>query len=164
MWKRAAHLVTGIALLLASGYILLGIAHGWKAFWRQELSRRAHAAKSAKSTSDDPLFGVADGKVYGVLCSEDEAESEDDTPPPQTSAPPIEHVAPTVIAPNHFLHKRISVQDYKGIAFVVPPLALHPQLQGKFQSVVTNHGSVNSAVELLLDHEESKVGSPASNS
>lgn len=152
MWKRAAHLITGIALLFAGGFILLGIAREWKTFWRQELSRTAHPAKSVQSTSDDPLLGAADLKVYGVLSPKDEAESGDEAAPPQTSAPssPAEHVARTTIAPNHFLHRRISVQSYKGVEFVVPPLALHPQLQGRFRSVATNQTSGGSAVELVL--------------
>ena len=150
MWKRATHLVIGIALLAISGYFLLGVAFGWKAFWRQELWRTAHPSKPAKSTSDEPLFGLADGKVYGVLSSEGGAEIKDETVVPPTDAPRVEHVAPTVIAPNHFLHRRLSVTDYKGVEFVVPALALHPQLQGRFRSITTNHTSDGSAVELLL--------------
>ena len=77
MWKRAVYLVTGIALLLASGFILLDVAHEWKTFWHQELSRPARPAKSAQTASDDPLQGAADLKVYGVLSPKDEAESGD---------------------------------------------------------------------------------------
>jgi len=152
MWKRTAHLVIGIALLLAGGYVFLDIVHSWKTFWQQELARTARPARPAKSMIDDPLSGIADGKVYGVLSSNDEAESGDETPPPQTSAPPssAEQVARTAIAPNHFLHKRISVQAYKGIEFVVPSHALRPQLQGRFRSVAANQTSGGSAVELLL--------------
>jgi hypothetical protein len=150
MWKRATHLAIGIGLLAISGYFLLGVAFGWKVFWRQELWRTAHPAKPAKSVADDPLFGLTDGTVYGVLNSEDGTQADDEAVPPQTSAPPIEHVAPTVIAPNHFLHKRLLVTAYKGVEFVVPALALHPQLQGRFRSVATNHTSDGSAVELLL--------------
>lgn len=157
MWKRSAHLLTGIVLLVASGYILLGIAHGWKTFWRQELSQTTHPTKSTKSTSDDPLLGAANSKVYGVLGQNDKADSGDEAVPPQISvaASPVEQVARTTIVPNHFLHKRISVQAYKGIEFVVPPLALHPQLQGTFRSVATSELSGRPAVELLLmtDHD-----------
>ena len=78
MWKRAPHLVIGIVSLLISAYFLLGLVSAWKNFWRHELSRPAHPAKASGSASDDPLLGAAKVKVYGVLSSKEEAESEDD--------------------------------------------------------------------------------------
>jgi hypothetical protein len=152
MWKRAPHLVIGIVSLLISAYFLLGLVSAWKNFWRHELSRPAHPAKASGSASDDPLLGAAKVKVYGVLSSKEEAESEDDAAPPEKTAPasPVEQVARTTLAPNHFLQKRILIQTYKGVEFVVPPLALHPQLQGTFRSVAAGQATDASPVEVLL--------------
>lgn len=151
MLKRTAHLAIGIALLVLSGYFLREVALGWKTSWRQEMSRTARPTKSSKPAADDPLYGVADVKVYGVLSPKDEAENEDAAlpPPSESSASPVEQVTRTTLAPNHFLHKRILVQTYKGIEFVVPQLALHPQLHGTFRSVPTDQ-SWGSPVEVLL--------------
>ncbi len=152
MWKRAPHLVIGILSLLISGYFVLALVFGWKNFWRHELSRPTHPAKAHASVSDDPLLSAAKVKIYGVLSPNGETESEDEAAPPEKTAiaSPVEQIARTAIAPNHFLHKRMLIQTYKGVEFLVPPLALHPRLQGTFRSVATEQASEASPVEVLL--------------
>ena len=152
------HLLTGIVLLAMGAYFFRGLAIQGKGLLQQQLSVVAHPAKSAKSdsASDDPILSAANVKVYGVLAQQDEAPTEDAAAPAPSNGPPslLDHVnTADPGAPNHFLHKRLSVKTSQIFAFEVPPHALRPELQGTFRSVATPRNP-GPSVELLLMNDE----------
>jgi hypothetical protein len=157
--KNLVHLLIGIALLAVGAYFFRGLVLDGKLWWQQQLSVVVPPAKSTKSdsASDDPILSAANVKVYGVLAQQDEAASGDDATPTPSSGPPslLDHVN-TVDpgAPNHFLHKRLSVKTRQIFAFEIPPHAIRPQLQGRFRSVATRQNPGGGAVELSLMNEE----------
>ncbi len=57
--------------------------------------------------------------------------------------------------PNHFLHRRLSVETYQTFAFEVPPHEAHPHLRGSFRT--THAGEQSGAgisVEVLLMNQD----------
>jgi len=116
----------------------------------------AHPAKSARSASgsDDPTLNAADVKMDGASGQPDEGTGGDDAVPTPSSGPPslLDHLnADDAGAPNHFLHRRLSVETYQIFAFEVPPRAIRPELRGKFRSVAARRNpSGGTTVQLLL--------------
>jgi hypothetical protein len=154
------HLLMGIALLAIAAYFLRGLADGGKMCWQQQSSVVAPPARSGKagSASGDSLPGAADLKMYGALAQPDGAAGGDDAVPAPSSGPASLHdavYAGEPGAPNHFLHRRFSVETYQFFEFVVPPHAVRPELQGTMRSVATRQNPDGAtSVELLLMNAE----------
>jgi hypothetical protein len=150
------HLLTGVALLAVAAYFIRELAHNGKRAWQQESSIVAHPARSAKSgsASNDPILSAANVTIDGTPGQPDEAAGGDNAIPALSSGPPslLDHLnAADAGAPNHFLHRRLSVETYQIFAFEVPPRAIRPELRGTFRSVATRRNPDGGAsVELLL--------------
>jgi hypothetical protein len=157
------HLLTGIALLAIGAYFFRGLARNGERVWQQQSSVVAQPPRSAKSgsASDDPLPGAANEKVYAVLGQQDAAAGGDNAVPAPSSGPDsladhINHVAAgdraiEAGAPNHFLHRRLSVKTFEFFEFEVPPQAIRPELEGTFQSVAAlQNPDGGPSVEVLL--------------
>jgi hypothetical protein len=119
----------------------------------------AHPEAPTKAASAaDALPGAADVKVYGVLSQPHEATGGDDAVPAVSSGPSslLDRVnAADAGAPNHFLHRRLSVDGYQIFAFEVPPHALRPELRGTFRSVATPRNPGGGApVQILLMNDD----------
>jgi len=145
------HLVAGLALLAIGAYFLLGVANNWKTWWQRQ------SASTSQPASNDPALSAANSKVYGVLGQFTGAASANDPPPRDNAAiAPSDRVySANAGQPNHFLHRRLSVETCQIFEFVVPPHAIHPRLEGTFRpaGVYWNH-SGSPSVELLLMNEE----------
>ena len=173
MAKRFLHLVSGLVLLGMAGYCLLAVARGWKPFWRHEWARTGVVRRTGKAGGAGeqgagglPGAGPAGVSVYGLLAGGGGAgrgnaasgaaggvAAQKAAPKAKVPASQLEHVALNAQAPIHFLHERFSVRTYKGVEFVVPRLALHPRLEGKFRAYgATGAGQEASgpAVEIML--------------
>lgn len=150
------HLLAGVALLVVACYFFRELAHHGKRAWQRESSVAAHPVRSAKSGSanDDPLLSAANEMVDGAPGQPDEAAGGDDAVPAPSSGPPslLDHLnAADAGAPNHFLHRRLSVETYQIFAFEVPPRAIRPELRGKFRSVAARRNPRGgTTVQLLL--------------
>ena len=159
------HLLVGLALLAIGAHFFLNGVHGGKTWRQQQSSMEAQPARSATSDTpgDDFTPSVADGKV-DVFSPPDKAAgggevTDDDDAVPATSSDShsfVDHVsAADTHAPNHFLHRRLSVETFQIFAFAVPPRALRPELRGTFRSVATQRNPDGGAsVEVLLLNEK----------
>lgn len=159
------HLLVGLALLAIGAHFFLNGVHGGKTWRQQQSSMEAQPARSATSDTpgDDFTPSVADGKV-DVFSPQDnaagggEVTDDGDAVPAPGSGPAsfVDHVsAADTHAPNHFLHKRLSVETFQIFAFEVPPRALRPELRGTFRSVATQRNPDGGAsVEVLLLNEK----------
>jgi hypothetical protein len=122
--------------------------------WFQQRFVAARPAKSAKSgSSADNL------KTYGALSQSDEAAGEDEAvAAPSGGSGSVRDPAYSGDpgAPNHFLHRRLSVKTYQFFEFEVPAHAVRPELEGTFQSVATRQNPEGgpSVEVLLMNHEE----------
>jgi len=147
------HLLIGIAALAVGAYCFRGLVQGGKT-WFQQRSVGARPARSAKSgSSADNL------KMYGVLSQPDEAAGGDDSVPAQgDGSASVRDPAYTGDpgAPDHFLHRRLSVKTYQFFEFEIPAHAVRPELEGTFQSVATRQNPEGgpSVEVLLMNHEE----------
>jgi len=148
------HLMFGIALLAIGAFFLRGFLGAGKASFQQSTT-----TNSRKSLSPEPDLGGASGRVYGVLAQLEKTkddESDGDKEEPMSAAggaspSSFERVAPTPTdRPNHFLHRRLSLETCQIFEFDVPPHALRPELRGTFRSV----GAGAASVELRLLNEE----------
>jgi len=148
------HLLAGIALLGIAAYSFRGLSDGAQRLWRQQSSVAAGASKSTKSGSaSDDLVLSADTKVYGVLSQQDEKAGGDDGNPAPSSGPPssLERVnAADAGVPNHFVHRRLSVETSQIFQFEIPPHAIRPELKGTFRPVATRRNPSGPSVEVLL--------------
>ena len=153
------HLLVGMAFLAIGAHFFLNGIHGGKTRQQRESSMEAHPARSATSDTpgDDFTPSAADGKV-DVFSPQDEAAGGDDAVPATSSDSHsfVDHVsAVDTRAPNHFLHKRLSVETFQIFAFEVPPRALRPELRGTFRSVATQRNpDGGGSVEVLLVNEK----------
>jgi hypothetical protein len=154
------HLLLGVALLAVAVYFFRQLADNGKIWWRREASVTAQPARSAKpgSASDDPIPGAANAKVYGVFNQRDGSAGGDDAVPTASSgSAPFRDpaYAADAGAPNHFLHRRLTVKTFQSFEFDVPAHATRPQLEGTFQSIVPQPSSDGDpGVELLLMNAE----------
>jgi hypothetical protein len=165
MWKRFAHLLSGLLLLIVAGYFILRPTTEWKALWQREVSatvREMEAPASDSANKDDnDATEAARLKLYGVLNQSSAATPQaSDAPTPRQVTPSAldrVHPAPNG-APTRLLHGRFSVRSYQAFAFEVPAHATHPRLHGTFKSYTKNPGaSLGSAATvdvLLLKQEE----------
>ena len=153
------HLLAGVALLTIGAYFFLTVIHGRKTWRQQQSSMQAQPARPAQSDTpgDDFTLSAAEGKV-DVFSPPDNAADGDDAVPAPSSGPPsaLDHVnAADADAPNHFLHRRLSVENFQIFAFEVPPRALRPELRGTFRSVATQRNlDGGGSVEVLLVNEK----------
>jgi hypothetical protein len=161
------HLLLGIASLAIAAYFLRGLADRGKTWWQQQSSVASHLPRSAKSDSDsdDPLESAANLNGDGAPGQQDQAARGDKTVPVPSSGPPslvdrTNYVsAVDASAPNHFLHRRFSVETYQFFEFVVPPHAIHPEVQGTVWSVATRQNPDGDlSVDLLLMNGEEFAG------
>jgi hypothetical protein len=150
------HLLAGVALLVVAGYFFRELGRNGKTRL-QQLSAESHPVRSERphSASDDPVLSAAKVNVYGVLGGQDNAatgEGEDGAPVPSGSPSLLDHLhAADAGEPNHFLHRRLSVETYQVFAFEVPPRAIRPELRGTFRPAASSRNSGGGAsVELLL--------------
>jgi hypothetical protein len=147
------HLLAGVALLVIAGYFFRELGQNGKTRL-QQLSVETHPARPAKShsASDDPALSAANENVYGVLGEHDDdaAGGDDAAPAPSSSPSLLDNLnAGDAGAPNHFLHRRLSVETYQVFAFEVPPRAIRPELRGTFRPARRNTND-STSVELLL--------------
>jgi hypothetical protein len=147
------HLLAGVALLVVAGYFFRELGHNGKT-QLQQLSVETHRARPAKShsASADPVLSAAKVNVYGVMGEQDDAVVGDDAAPAPSSSPSLlDHLnSADAGVPNHFLHRRLSVETYQIFAFEVPPRAIRPELRGTFRSVASRRNPGGASVELLL--------------
>jgi len=153
------HLLVGFALLTIAAYFFWQTARGGNVLWWQQLSGAAEPSNSAKSDSAGDLLlpGTGSANVNGVLSQHDEAPRGDDTVLTSSSTPSLlEHVYPLDAGePNHFLHRRLSVETCQIFKFEVPSRAIRPELRGTFRSAATRRGPHSGGlVEILLMSEE----------
>lgn len=154
------HLLLGVGLLALATYSVWQLADNGKMWWRRESSVTARAARHAKpnSSSDDPILGAANEKVYGVLNQRDDSASGDEAVPAPSGGSPPFHDPPYVAdagAPNHFLHRHLTVRTIRSFEFTIPAHAARPQLEGTFQSIAPPpNPEGDPAVELLLMNAE----------
>jgi len=159
------HLLVGLALLAIGAHFFLNGIHGGKTRQQQGSSMQARPTRSATSDTpgDDFTLSAAEGKV-DVFSPPDKAagggevtDNDDAVPAPGSDSPSLVNHASAVDsrAPNHFLHRRLSVEDFQIFAFEVPPRALRPELRGTFRSVATQRNPDGGAsVEVLLVNEK----------
>jgi hypothetical protein len=151
--KNLLHLLAGVALLAMAAYFFRQLADNAKMRWKQESSvgQPARSAKS-RSASDDSISGVAKVKVYGVLNQQDDSAGGNDAVPASSSGPPSSRdpafrdpafrdpafrdpaYSADAGAPNHFLHRHLTVKTFQFFEFEVPAHATRPELEGTFQS------------------------------
>lgn len=157
------HLLLGIASLAIAAYFFRGLADRGKTWWQQQSSVASHLPRSAKADldSDDPLESAANLNGDGVPGQQDETASGDKAVPAPSSGSPslIDRTnyvsAVDASAPNHFLHRRFSVETYQFFEFEVPPHAVHPEVQGTIRSVATRQNPDGGlSVELLLMNDQ----------
>jgi hypothetical protein len=157
--RNLLHLLAGVALLAMAAYFFRQLADNAKMRWKQE-SSAAQPARSAKSrsASDDPISGVAKVKVYGVLNQQDDSAGGNDAVLASSSGPPSSRdpafrdpaYSADAGAPNHFLHRHLTVKTFQFFEFEVPAHATRPELEGTFQSVATMQNPDGAPVEVSL--------------
>lgn len=155
------HLMIGISLLAIGAYFVAGLAHHGKTWWQQMFGTAEAPSPTKPSTAgDDPILSAANTQVYGVLGQRGEAagKSDEDASPASSSgpAPKVDHAYGTDPgAPNHFLHRRLTVKSIQIFEFEIPPHAFHPELRGRFRSVGSERSPGGGpAVEALLLNDE----------
>jgi hypothetical protein len=156
--RRFIHILTGIVLIFAGGYLIVRAAHSLGAVWHNEAAVKPTQKQNPPIEPDD--VAAARLKVYGVLAPHDDVASagSDNISALRTTGPvfAIDRVdASPATGPHHFLHRRLSLRSYRGFRFVVPAHALHPRLEGTFRSITKGNGqdSTNVGV-MLLDKRE----------
>ena len=136
--------------------------------WHQEAAVEAFAANAVKSAGNDPLGNMPDVNTYGVLAHQGTAPQNAALSPqdagerPSVVAPvasgsamAVDHVfAANAGAPNHFLHRRLTVEQYQIFAIEVPAHAIRPEISGTIRPVRADRKSHASSVELLLMDED----------
>ncbi len=157
--RRLIHILTGVALIFAGGYLIVRAAHSLSGVWHKEAAVQPTSKQHPPAEPDD-INDAAQLKVYGVLAPHAGTESAraDDSSALQTAgpAPALDIVdASPASGPHHLLHSRFSLSSYQGFRFVVPAHALQARLEGTFRSLPKGDGQNSTNVDvLLLDKQE----------
>ncbi|MGA3088286.1 MAG: hypothetical protein ABSD75_06715 [Terriglobales bacterium] len=151
------HLLTGVALLVTAIYFFRQLADGGKTMWQQQSFGVAPRSAQSGSASEDAVQGMH--KLEGAPDQAEEGAGGDGALSAATSGPPalLDHVNSTVDtgAPNHFLHRRFSLETYQFFPFEVPLHAIRPELQGTFRSLAAqNYPDGDLPVEVWLMNAE----------
>ena len=152
--RRFIHILTGVALILAGGYLIVRVAHSLGGVWHKEAAAKP-TSKQHPPTEPDDVNDAARLKVYGILAPHDDTESAgtDNRSALQTTGPvpALDLVdASPASGPHHLLHRRFSLRSYQGFRFVVPAHALHPRLEGTFRALPKSDGQSSTNVDVML--------------
>jgi hypothetical protein len=173
MLQRLAGVLTGVLLLSTGGYFSWRVVEGWQN-QPSALAPRAAATPASDTTSSDaapspdpndvtnirPAAQVV--SVFGNLFSPAQAPEApaNPAPVPPSSSPrssaAIDHVTSPLKDPTARVHQRFAVQTFRGFLFIVPPRTIHPELHGRFRSMVagtlpTGH---RANIQLLLLNQQ----------
>ena len=146
-WRRIAHLLLGLALVVASLYFLGGMVEGWSSTRRWLIvSGRTHSVKSQVENVEIPEDEKPKplGVLPSLLGNQNENEKDEEAEVASSSGPPlgVDRISSSKALTSHrFLHRRISVKVYEGFGFEVPAHATRPRIHGEFTSFVVDGGS-----------------------